>query len=115
MQTLIVFGMFSSLFQLITVDYDYLRRQIMQSEQNRTGFVSIVFDFVLLVRSVRKSNSHKIRCPILFNLRTRSNTNRSIRVRSVFCSILFDPIRRDMYTVLIIHQLVIHKVIFIDL
>ena len=29
-----------------------------------------VFDFVRFVQSVRKSNSHKIRCSILFDLQT---------------------------------------------
>ena len=69
-------------FQLIIkVDHDYFcvsyfRRQEMQSEQ--------LFDFVRFVRSVRKPNSHKIRCSVLFDLRTRSNTNRTRIVRSVF-------------------------------
>ena len=90
---LLLSGMFSSLFQLIKVDYDYfcvsyLVSGVKRCSANKTAFRSIVFDFV-------RMSSHKIRSSILFDLRTRSNTNRSIRVRSVFCSILFNPIPRE--------------------
>ena len=54
----------------------------------------IRFDCVRFVRPVRKSNSHNTRRSTLFDLRTRSNTNCSIRARSVFCSILLDQIPR---------------------
>ena len=55
---------------LLLHDLLIFRRQEMDSEQNRIGLRLIAFDFV---RLVRKSNSQRNRCSILFDYQTQTN------------------------------------------